>query len=89
MVTALAACNPALEEKLNDDKNNGTPDVVDTTAPVITLIGDATQTITVGTNYSDLGVAVSDDTDTDIEAVVTGTVDKKHHRFLHHYLYRH
>ncbi len=50
----------------------------DTTAPVITLVGDATMNVTVGDTFTDPGVTASDDTDGDITAnvVVAGdTVD--------------
>ncbi|MCF6324800.1 MAG: alginate lyase family protein [Gammaproteobacteria bacterium] len=39
--------------------------VVDTTPPVITLIGPGSQTIPVGTSYSDLGATASDNIDID------------------------
>ncbi len=38
-------------------------DVVDTTAPVITLIGDNPQTIELGTGYTELGATVDDGSD--------------------------
>lgn len=50
----------------------------DTTAPVITLQGGSTVTVTVGTSYSEPGYTATDDTDGDITAnVVVGgdTVD--------------
>ena len=51
--------------------------VDDNTAPVITLEGDATVTIEVGTNYTDAGATATDNVDGDITSsiVVTGTVD--------------
>ncbi|MDA8641887.1 DUF5011 domain-containing protein, partial [Flavobacteriaceae bacterium] len=51
--------------------------VLDTTAPVITLTGEATVTIEVGSTYSDAGATASDNYDGDITSsiVVTGTVD--------------
>ncbi len=51
--------------------------VVDQTAPVITLLGDASPSLTVGTVFADAGVTASDDVDGDITANVTttGTVD--------------
>ena len=42
--------------------------VTDTTAPVITLIGDAQITVEVGTTYTDLGATASDNYDGDITA---------------------
>ncbi len=42
--------------------------VVDTTVPVISLIGDATVTVEAGTTYSDVGAMASDSFDGDITA---------------------
>jgi len=49
----------------------------DTTKPVITLLGDATVTLTVGDTYSDAGATALDDKDGDItsQIVTTGSVD--------------
>ena len=49
----------------------------DTTAPVITLLGNATETITEGDNYVDAGATAIDDTDGDItdKITVSGLVD--------------
>ncbi len=54
-----------------------TVNVVDTTAPVITLLGNDTVTIEVGSTYSDAGATATDNYDGDISAniVVSGTVD--------------
>ena len=49
--------------------------VVDTTAPVLTLQGEATITHEGGTDYSDAGATVSDSVDSDIEVLTGGTVD--------------
>jgi thiol-disulfide isomerase/thioredoxin len=51
--------------------------VVDTTAPVITLSGDALVTITVGDTYNDAGATARDDIDNDGSVIITvgGTVD--------------
>jgi len=51
--------------------------ITDTTAPIITLIGNATINLTVGDNYSDAGATASDLVDGDLTAsiVETGTVD--------------
>ena len=40
--------------------------VVDTTIPVITLVGDTQITVEVGTTYTDLGATASDNYDGDI-----------------------
>jgi hypothetical protein len=47
----------------------------DTEAPVITLIGDAVITLTVGDNYNEQGATVVDDVDTNLTATASGTVD--------------
>ena len=66
----LAACGSG---------NDRTPpeDVVvkDSTPPVITLIGDAEMVIDQAGTFSDPGVNVSDDTDSNLIAAVTGSVD--------------
>ncbi|MCD5384477.1 MAG: DUF5011 domain-containing protein, partial [Candidatus Pacebacteria bacterium] len=49
------------------------PEPVDTTAPVIALIGDAEITLTVGDSYEELGATASDDVDGDITADITTT----------------
>ncbi|MBL4660524.1 MAG: DUF5011 domain-containing protein [Alcanivoracaceae bacterium] len=49
--------------------------IVDTTAPVITLIGNAIITVEAGTTFSDPGTTVSDNVDTDLTVIVTDTVD--------------
>ena len=45
-----------------------TVNVTDTTAPVITLVGDAEITVEVGSTYTDLGATASDNYDGDISA---------------------
>jgi hypothetical protein len=54
-----------------------TVNVVDTTVPVITLLGDATVTIEVGSDYTDAGATASDNYDGDItdDIVVVNPVD--------------
>jgi hypothetical protein len=47
----------------------------DTTAPVITLTGNATITLNVGDTYTEAGATVTDDVDGSIAVVITGTVD--------------
>ena len=49
--------------------------VTDQTAPMITLVGPATQTVAQGSSYTDLGATVSDNIDTGLVAVVSGSVD--------------
>ena len=50
--------------------------VVDTTAPLITLVGDAEVAHEAGSEYADAGATVSDNLDTDLEASVVNPVDK-------------
>ena len=50
-----------------------TVNVTDTTAPVITLVGDAEVTVEVGTTYTDLGATASDNSDGDITADINVT----------------
>ena len=54
-----------------------TVNVVDTTVPVITLLGDSPVTIEVGSTYTDAGATAADNYDGDITSsiVVTGSVD--------------
>jgi len=49
---------------------NRTVNVVDTTIPIITLTGDATVTIEVGTTYTDLGATAIDTYDGDITSSI-------------------
>ena len=50
--------------------------MVDTTAPLITLVGDAEVAHEAGSEYADAGATVSDNLDTDLEATVVNPVDK-------------
>ena len=54
-----------------------TVNVTDTTAPVITLVGDTQITVEVGSTYTDLGATASDNYDGDISAdiVTVNNVD--------------
>ena len=64
---------------VSDDAGNAatevtrTVNVTDTTAPVITLVGDAQITVEVGTTYTDLGATASDNYDGDITADINVT----------------
>ena len=49
--------------------------VTDQTAPTIALEGDSTIVIAHGSSYIDAGAAVTDNVDSDLTAVVTGSVD--------------
>ncbi len=62
-----------------------TVNVVDTTAPVITLNGDASVTLEVGSTYTELGATFSDNYDQNGDATVGGdTVDTT--TVVYHYL---
>ena len=68
---------------VSDDAGNAasevtrTVNVTDTTAPVITLVGDAEITVEVGSTYTDLGATASDNYDGDIttDIVTVNNVD--------------
>lgn len=49
--------------------------VEDITAPIITLIGDATINLAFGATYSEQGVTVTDNVDTNLSATTSGSVD--------------
>jgi hypothetical protein len=49
--------------------------VIDTTAPVITLTGDAEITLEVGSTYTELGATATDNYDATVEVVITGALD--------------
>jgi|GEM_PF-1275644 len=67
----------ATDSSGNSSIETRTVEVVDTTAPVITLIGSATLTITEGDTYTDEGATANDIVDGDIttDIVKTGEVD--------------
>ena len=58
---------------------------IDTAVPVITLLGDATVTIEVGSTYTDAGATATDNYDGDITSsiVTVSTVDADYCRSLH------
>ena len=72
---------------VSDDAGNAatevtrTVSVTDTTAPVITLVGDAEITVEVGSTYTDLGATASDNYDGDITADIV-TVNNVEHQLL-------
>lgn len=86
--------NPVISDKVGiyevtytvSDANGNTAtakrivNIVDTTPPVITIIGPSVLTIPVGSGYSDAGATASDNYDGDITSRVTstGTVDTSH-----------
>ncbi|MEP7171569.1 MAG: DUF5011 domain-containing protein, partial [Bacteroidota bacterium] len=48
----------------------------DDTPPVVTLLGSATETITLGDTFFDLGAAANDDKDGSVSVTTSGTVDE-------------
>ena len=59
----------------NADQKTRTINVVDTTPPEITLNGNNTETVEVGSTYTDAGAIVTDNYDTGLSATVTGTIN--------------
>ena len=59
----------------SDSGETPQPAPADTTAPVISLVGDSNLSLTVGDTFIDPGATVEDDVDTGLVADVTGTVD--------------
>jgi hypothetical protein len=76
-----------LEYNVQDNAGNKavtkhrTVEVVDTTPPVIVLLGDSTVTLEAGQPYTEAGYEASDNYDGDLtdDVVVTGTVDTSQH----------
>ncbi len=67
----LTACGGGGGE--SENKNSGT--ITDSTAPIITLVGDNPITISQGSPLTDPGTTVTDNVDTGLTATITGTVD--------------
>ena len=65
----------AIDSSDNTTNVNRTVNVLDTTAPVITLIGDNPMNIEVGGTFTDPGASATDNYDTEISVTVSGTVD--------------
>ena len=62
-----------VSDDVNATEVTRTVSVTDTTAPVITLVGDTQITVEVGTTYTDLGATASDNYDGDISANISVT----------------
>ena len=73
-VVAEAVAEAAAAVGLDDDDQAPEP-APDTTAPVVTLIGDASVTIEKGTTYIEQGATASDFNDDDVPVTITGYVD--------------
>ncbi|WNC70905.1 DUF5011 domain-containing protein [Thalassotalea psychrophila] len=58
-----------------DSKNKNSGTTTDTTAPLITLVGDNPMIVAHGASFNDPGATVTDNVDTGLSAIVTGTVD--------------
>ncbi|HTR18865.1 MAG TPA: immunoglobulin-like domain-containing protein [Candidatus Paceibacterota bacterium] len=58
------------DSALNSTSTSRTVHVVDTTKPVITLLGDANVTLEVGSTYTDAGATASDNYDGDLTASI-------------------
>jgi len=65
----------ATDTELNNHTLTRTITVVDTTAPVLSLVGDASITLEVGTAYVEQGTSVTDNLDSIINVVTSGVVD--------------
>ena len=57
------------------DSTEPTPTPKDTTAPVITLIGNTPLTHSIDTSYDDEGATANDATDGNVDVTMTGNVD--------------
>ncbi len=58
-----------------NDINPNSGNITDTTAPVITLTGDATMDVLTSGAYTEPGATATDDVDGTIEVIITGTVN--------------
>jgi surface protein len=68
-----AASNTATVTRNVNVVDSSTP-VVDTTAPVITLIGDAEINVKLNSIYTELGATANDETDGEVEVTISGDV---------------
>lgn len=59
----------------NKSSKDMTVQIVDTTAPVINLLGDSTIVVECKSNFVDPGATATDDCDTQVAVTATGTVD--------------
>ncbi|MDC1255928.1 DUF5011 domain-containing protein, partial [bacterium] len=71
ILLSLTACGGSADNNSNDI----TVTIPDTTPPVITLNGDSTISLFVGESYDELGANANDDVDGSVEVVISGTVD--------------
>lgn len=73
LAISLAACASVVACAPDDIKPETAP--LDTEAPVVTLNGESSVTITLGTSFTDPGATVTDNVDTDLTATVSGSVN--------------
>jgi hypothetical protein len=74
LVVLLTACGGGSTGS-GGNNNGSTGTTVDTTAPVITLNGEANTTLNVGVTYTEAGATATDNVDGTVTVVTTGTVD--------------
>ncbi|GHB72983.1 hypothetical protein GCM10008107_23000 [Psychrosphaera saromensis] len=78
--SVLTACGGGIGSSTPDDDtvievpvdDSDSEQIVDTTAPVITLNGDAQVTIGLDSTYSDSGATANDETDGNVDVITTG-----------------
>ncbi len=71
----LQNSNGSVVNNNGGNSNPPPPPAPDTTAPVITLTGDAVINLNVGDTYTEAGATATDDVDTSVAVVISGTVD--------------
>lgn len=75
-VSNTATVNAAqTDANATDNASTQTTLIEDTTAPVISLLGDNPMTVTKGSVFTDPGVTITDNVDTGLTATVSGSVD--------------
>jgi len=62
-------------ETPDTEEDTAPVDTIDTTPPVITILGNNPETVYVDGSYTDAGATALDDTDGELEVVTAGTVD--------------
>lgn len=65
----------ATDSSNNTSNTDRIVNVVDTTAPIITLTGDASITQEAGNTYTELGATATDNVDTGLSVTISGSVD--------------
>ncbi len=75
LILAVTACGGGGGTGSSDPIVETPPAVVDSTAPTISLLGDAELHIEQGSTFSDPGASANDDNDGEVTVVITGEVD--------------